>query len=698
MADVPALTLDDVLDLKYLGKWDWAPVGGRIAWLWDDGGLQDLWVGDPGSGRVAKITCAKDGVTDFAWRPGTSQLAFVQDGDLWLGAPSADDSGYTGRLLVSRKDRHSQLSWSPDGRLLAYGCSGSPWLFDPATGQHRELKIPGKLVGGFQVTSGLAWSKDSALIAFGFISEHDVPAVGVISAAEGKNIWRSVDRDLAGAHAWVDELTLLYRVSSRLNMAVDTYLVTLAPPRRDGDTSGQEVPGGQTALSSPALPGSPDYAAARRLIHHTDGDGRGADLAGPSLASPDGNQILLLLEDDGWAHYYVYDRSGGELEQVTFGKCEDFGHAGDHAVWTPDGQHVIYASNRDGAGYRHLWALEVATGENRQLTFGKTTDVQPHVSPDGAQLAFVRCDPYRHTGIWVAPLAEPEQARQLTYGMPAAWTPENQVQAQEVTYEGALGWQINAQLYLPHGFAPDSGRRYPALVWVHGGPIRQMRPTWHPMHSYALFHAYHQYLLHRGYVVLVINFRGGIGYGREFRHGLYHKMGVDDVMDVVQGGRYLKSLPYVDPERVAVWGLSYGGYMTLHCLTQYPEEFAMGVNIAGIWDFAQWTKWVQKRHGRGGGFQAYFGGEPEDRPELYAQGSPCTFKRGLKRPLINLQGTDDANVDFGQLDRIVLDCVEMGVEYEAYYYPKEVHTFRHKRTWRDAFPKIEREFERRLKP
>lgn len=674
VANGPALTLDDVLDLRYLGKWAWAPVGGRLAWLWDDGGVQNLWLGDPATGDVRKLTDAKDGVSDFAWRPETAELAYVQDGDLWLGSPD-EARWYSTRLVMSRKDRHSQLAWSPGGQLLTYGCAGSAWVYDTAKGEHRELKLPGKLAAGFQVTGGLAWSKDSGLIAFGFISEHGLPSVGIVTA-DGKPVWRNLDRDIAGAHVWVDELTLLYRVSSKLSMVVDTYLVTLTPPGADGST----------------------FAADLKLIHHSDGDGRGSDYGGATLPSPDGGQILLLLEDDGWAHHYVYDRGTGELEQVTFGQCEDFGHAGDQAIWSPDGQYVIYASNRAGAGYRHLWALEVATGENRQLTTGETTDVQPHISPDGKQLAFVRCDVFRHTDIWVAPWQAPQQAKQLTFGMPAGWTQANQVKAEEVTYEGALGWKIHAQLYRPHGFAPGAERRYPALVWVHGGPIRQMRPTWHPMRSYALFHAYHQYLLHKGYVVLVINFRGGIGYGREFRHGLYHKMGVDDVTDVVQAGRYLKALPYVDPERIAVWGLSYGGYMTLHCLTQYPEEFAMGINIAGIWDFSQWTKWVQRKHGRGGGFQAFFGGEPEDRPDLYAQGSPCTFKQGLKRPLINVQGTDDANVDFEQMDRIVLDCVAMGAEYEAYYYPKEVHTFRHKRTWRDAFPKMEREFEKRLKP
>ena len=681
MQDVPSLssagplTLDDVLDLKYLGRWDWSPDGRWIGWLWDDGGVQDLWLADPAAAgdrsAARRLTEAKDTVSDFVWQPGGDAVALIVDGSLCMARP--DGAGwFSVQTIVAGEAKHGQLAWSPDGTRLAYSREGALWLFDQAEGAHREVKLPGRLMPGGPVGAGPCWSPDGRWIAVGFRGELGLPTVGIV-AADGTVGWRSLDHAdaaIAGSYAWIDASTLFYRVSSKFNSVLDSYLVTLPVAGTD-----------EVGL---------------RPIHHAAGNG--SQLSGIAIPAPDGTQFALLLEDDGYAHFHLFDRAAGGFEQLTFGECEDFGHAGDMPYWTPDGTQLIYASNRAGLGFRHLWSLDVATGDNRPLTTGQTTDVQPHVSPDGRHIAFVRCDAYRHMDIWVAPSAAPAAARQLSYAMPGGWTEAAQVKAEEIVYQGALGWSIHAQLYRPHGWQPGDKRRFPALVWVHGGPIRQMRPTWHPMHSYALFHAYHQYLLHKGYGVLVINFRGGIGYGRDFRHGLYRKMGVDDVTDVVEAGRYLKSLPWVDPERVAVWGLSYGGYMTLHCLTQYPEEFAMGVNIAGIWDFPQWTKWVQEKHGRGGGFQAYLGGDPEQGQDLYRQGSPCTFKANLRRPLINLHGTADANVDFAQMDRIVADCVELGVEYEAYYYPDEVHTFRYRRSWRDAFPKIERELAKRLRP
>lgn len=696
------ISLHDVLDIKYLGKWDWSPDGRWIAWLHNAGGVTDLWLARPDGGDPRKLTDAGDSVSDFAWRPrrspgagGCSQgpgveavqspkpcsepalepaLALVLDGELWVAIE--DGSGWFNlRRLSSRKEKHGELAWSPDGRTVSYSCGGGLFLWEAATGEHRQLTLPGRLLSGFSARSA-AWAPDGAHIAVGFENPDRVPQVCVLACPGGNLVWRSLGNDPTGNPAWVASDLLMYRTGRRYNMEAELHLL--------------EIPGAGSEPSS-------------RLLFHSTGDGKGPAMAGLPVASPDGRHALVMLEEDGWAHHYLYSRDTGRLEQVTFGECEDFGHAGDEAVWSPDGKCVVYSSNRAALSHRHLWLLDVPARTGRQLTYGPVTDVQPRFSPDGTRLTYVHCDTYRNMDIWTASVAADglSGARQISWSMPAAWSPGNQVAPEEVTYRGALDWTIHAQLYRPPGLDPAAGATnlYPALVWVHGGPMRQMRPGWHPMSSYALFHAYHQYLLHRGYVVLVINFRGGIGYGREFRHGLFRKMGVDDVLDVVCAGRYLKSLPYVDPDRVAVWGLSYGGYMTLHCLTQYPDEFAMGINVAGIWDFAQWTGWAESRHGRTGGlFQAFLGGNPDESPDLYRQASPCTFKERLVRPLVNLHGTDDANVDFAQLDRIVLDCVALGKDYEACYYPRESHTFRHKHTWRDAFSKIERELAKHLRP
>ena len=293
-------------------------------------------------------------------------------------------------------------------------------------------------------------------------------------------------------------------------------------------------------------------------------------------------------------------------------------------------------------GERHIFKHCLKTGTDTKVIGLEGTNSMAKLSSKG-KICFVHCDQYRNMDIWVAN-PDGQNPVQVTFSMPEALTPEKQFVSEEVSFESAGGLTIYGYLMKPKNIA--EGTKIPALVWVHGGPVRQMRPGWHPLRTYALFHGLNQYLVHRGYAVLSVNFRGGIGYGRDFRNALFHKMGVDDVADVVNAAKYLKSLPYVDPDRVGVWGISYGGYMTLHSLTQYPDVFKAGVNIAGIWDFIQWTKWADGHYGKGAGlFKAYLGGEPEDSPN-------CMLKlfRLLRRQhdqtLLNLHGTADANVDF----------------------------------------------------
>ncbi len=660
------ITLEDVLAIKYLGKWDWSPDGNLIAFDWDDGGLHDLWLVEPGKADPFKLTSAKKGVSDFAWSP-DGDLYVVLDGSLYRirgGAWSSLEP------LLESKSPIGGLSWSPDGSLLAFARDRKVWLWHKSGEYASELNLPGNSAPASEGAGTVLWSSNSARFAFAFRDEETYRQIGV-AKADGTVVWRSYFDGSVGALAWFDDETLYFSRPGKTGTTADLYTM--------------RIPGtaGPGARPEPAL------------LRHVEGNGKGPIFFTSALPSPDGTKALFLLEDDGWAHYYLLDRSTGEIRQVTSGNCEDFAHAGDHAEWTPGSKGFLYASNKAAAGERRIYRHLLDTGKDEEVVSLPGTNSMVKVSPDG-RIAFQHCDEFRNMDIWVAG-PDGQNATQVTFSMPAVWAPENQFKPEEISYAGNGGLTIHGYLLRPKDV--PGGKSLPALVWVHGGPVRQMRPGWNPLRSYALFHGFNQYLVGQGYVVLSINYRGGIGYGRDFRQALFHKMGVDDVADVVGAGNYLKALPYVDADRVAVWGLSYGGYMTLHSLTQYPDVFRCGVNIAGIWDFPQWTKWADKRYGKGtGSFKVYFGGEPELSPDLYRQGSPRTFAKNMKAPLLNVQGTADMNVDFPQMDRIVEDLVDLGKDFEVLYYPNEVHTFAKRKTWMDAMPKIKRFLDRHLQP
>lgn len=664
---VAVISLSDVLDIKYPGKWQWSPDGSSIAFILDDGGLFDLWIMDTRTEQYRRVSRAKDAVSDFEYNPVTGIVAFIQDGAIYRVDPSTHSEPC---LWVKTQESISQIAWSKDGTMLAFTRAGKLAICKTTDNALFEIKVPGNVSpGGLEASGAFGWSQDSRLLCYSFADDRKDLHIG-ISDIEGNLIYRTYDREPSVAPVFVDAETLYFARMKERNTKADYCLLSL---RRhpDGKTS---VEGLQVFYSVP-------------------GDGLGSLLSVGAIPSPDGRTLLFLMENDGWAHLYAYDRYAQQMKQLTFGECEDFAHAGDGPQWSPSGTKVLFSSNRGNLHERHLFVLDMATGEHTQVENLPGNNSLARWSPDGRRIGFQHCDVHRSMDLWLVDVDGQAPPKQVTFSMPAVWTEQNVSAPEHVMYKGAQDWDIHAFLIKPKDFDPN--KKYKALVWVHGGPIRQMRQGFHPLHSYAVFYAYHQYLAHKGYVSIWINFRGGTGYGRQFRMGLHKKMGIDDVVDVINAGKYLKSLPYVDPDKVAVWGLSYGGYMTLHALTQYPEVFCMGINIAGIWDFAQWTRWIQSKRGSQGGlFVNFFGGFPEEVPESYQAGSPYTFAKNLARPLINVHGTADANVDFEQLDRIVLDCVRLGKTYEAYYYPKEVHMFRWRSTWQDAFPKMEREFEK----
>jgi dipeptidyl aminopeptidase/acylaminoacyl peptidase len=201
-------------------------------------------------------------------------------------------------------------------------------------------------------------------------------------------------------------------------------------------------------------------------------------------------------------------------------------------------------------------------------------------------------------------------------------------------------------------------------------------------------------------VILSVDYRGSIGYGKEYEQATYMCIGDKELADVAEGVTYLRSLGFVDPEAIGVYGISYGGFLTLGAMAKYADRFALGINIAGIWDWEQYANWNLDTHpGRPwfGGFGRLGGRPGKHNTQAWFNASPYNFVAGLRGPILNLMGTADMNVDFHQMDRIIEDCVKYEKDFAVIYYPGEVHLFKHRRTWKDAFPRMERAFARYLK-
>jgi dipeptidyl aminopeptidase/acylaminoacyl peptidase len=277
--------------------------------------------------------------------------------------------------------------------------------------------------------------------------------------------------------------------------------------------------------------------------------------------------------------------------------------------------------------------------------------------------------------------------RDLAAGaVPADFPAAAMVEPQVVTFEAADGMRIPAQIFLPAG--PKTAERRPAVIFLHGGSRRQMLPAWNYGSYYHHAYALNQYLASRGFVVLSVNFRSGIGYGLEFREALgYGAAGASEFNDVLGAGIYLRSRPDVDGRKIGLWGGSYGGYLTAMALSRASSLFAAGVDIHGVHD---WNNGIRNF------VPAYDPLKQAEAARLAFQSSPMASLDGWRSPVLLIHGDDDRNVAFTETGRLVEQLRRRGIEHELVVFPDEVHSFLLHRSWRRAFEDAAEFLERTL--
>src|SRR5205085_2591989 len=256
------------------------------------------------------------------------------------------------------------------------------------------------------------------------------------------------------------------------------------------------------------------------------------------------------------------------------------------------------------------------------------------------------------------------------------------IEPEVVTFKAADGLEIHGQLFKPKNLQG----RAPAIVFMHGGPIRQMLPTWHYSYYYHNAYAMNQYLASRGYVVLSVNYRSGIGYGRAFREAKHRgPRGASEYQDVVAAGKYLKARNDVDGKHIGLWGGSYGGYLTAMGLAHNSDMFAAGVDLHGVHD---WSAFLEEF--------------PKDAPDREAalklafQSSPNAAISTWKSPVLLIHGDDDRNVEFSQTVDLLQRLRAQNVHVEELIYPDEIHDFLMWKSWIKAYRATEEFFGREL--
>src|SRR5579859_2029292 len=404
--------------------------------------------------------------------------------------------------------------------------------------------------------------------------------------------------------------------------------------------------------------------------------GRGSLFHGVSaeneLAWSADGRLIFPWERDGWVHLYsVPVAKPGEARLLTPGAFEV-----DQVAISTDRRRLVYSSNQYGddardADRRHLWSVSPDGGAPQQLTHGDGIETEPVIASDGA-VAMVRMDarvPAR------AAVLERDEVRDLApQTIPAAYPAAKLIVPQQVLFRAADGMEIHGQLFVPQ----DGMVKHAAVVFFHGGSRRQMLLGFNPMNYYSNAYAMNQYLASRGYVVLSVNYRSGVGYGLDFRQAVhYGAAGASEYNDVIGAARYLQGRADVDAKHIAAWGGSYGGYLTALALARASDMYAAGVDLHGVHDWSlELELWKPSSD---------FTADQAAVSRLAWQSSPMASLDTWRSPVLLIQGDDDRNVLFAQTVRLAHELRARGVPVEEHVFPDEVHAFLLYRDWMAAY-------------
>ena len=368
----------------------------------------------------------------------------------------------------------------------------------------------------------------------------------------------------------------------------------------------------------------------------------------------DDTKFVMQSQKDGYNHLYLFDRNGKELKQLTKGAWVVMDVLG----FNKKDKTIIIASNEKNPLQRNLWAVNINNGKRTLLDNGLGVH-RGTLSASGALMYDKYQEPSVPLCITVTSTQKPKPVVLLTSEDP--WKDYQQPIYENGSIKAADGTtDLYYRMVKPHDF--DATKQYPTVVYVYGGPHAHLvDASWH----YAS-RTWETYMAQKGYIVFILDNRGSEDRGRDFEQATFHQLGQIEMQDQMKGVEYLKSLPYVDLNRLGVHGWSFGGFMTISLMTNYPDVFKVGVAGGPVIDW----KWYEVMYG-----ERYMG-TPEDNPEGYAKTSLIDKAKNLKGKLQIITGYNDNTVVPQHCLSFLDACVKAGTQPDFFAYPGEEHNMR----------------------
>jgi dipeptidyl aminopeptidase/acylaminoacyl peptidase len=679
MAVTATELLDKLLSAPYVTDLVAAPQAERIAFVVEAAGARNVYTASAPAFTPVRLTDyhEDDGqvISSLALTPNGAEVVFVRGGgpnrageypnpasraggvtpQLWA---AATDGGEAPRLLCNEA---LGARISPDGKTVAFTLHGQ---IHTVALDAKTVATPTALFNARGSNGNPTWSPDGAHLLF--VSDRgDHSFIGVYDLAAETIRWVAPDVDRDYAPVWSpdgERIAFLRRPGARRGEVPDItagwpYALWIADARTGAAYERWRAPTDTAGGFAHYYPSAP-------------------------LRWPGPDRIVFYSEHEDWVHLYAIAPAGDSPPtDLTPGDGES-----ESSVIARDGRTLVFAGNFDDLDSRRLYLTDMESGNSARVTAGGTIDTDAVTA--GAWLAWRSGTAQRPQGVDVARIDG--SGRRTIFPTEDATAIPPLPAPQVVVFEASDGLEIHGQLFLPDAPGPQGeNRQHAALIFMHGGPIRQMLPGFHYRGYYAKAYAMNQYLASRGYVVLAVNFRSGIGYGREFRQASNQgPRGAAEYKDILAAAAYLQSNDRVDDNRIGLWGGSYGGYLTALGLARDSQLFAAGVDLHGVHDWA-----FRATDFSPGG---YWGLKGEAALAAAVAASPVADLSFWTSPILLIHGDDDRNVLFAQTTDLVQRLRARQVPVETLVFPDEVHGFLRLDSWLRAYRATAEFFDRHL--
>ncbi len=677
LAAAPAFaefTLEQVLHYPYSGGLVAAETSDRIAWVRNVAGVRNVFVAEGPDFRPRQVTsyAADDGqeITQLTFSPDGSHLVYVRGGDHDANWPA---EGNLAPDPASSAEQPKVQIWSApqDGgapQMLVEGdapaiSSKGVLAYISKDDQVWSLVLDGKskperLFFDRGKDKDLQWSPDGTKLAF-VSARGDHAFIGIFSGKDKPVLYLAPSTNIDASPQWSPEGSRIAFVRVAGEGGAPKPFLKRVPKPWSLWTADVSTGAGRKVWQSPdTFDGSFPDTEGEANLHWAAGD-----------------RLVFMADLDGWPHLYSMPAQGGAPLLLTPGPFMV-----EHVAESRDKQFMIYDANTGTTAgdfdRRHVFRVPVDKAAPVALTPGSSLEWSPAAAGDH-HVAFVSA------GAAAPPLvAVAQNDGSAAHGLEADATPNDFPQAQlgapePVTFKASDGVTAHGQLFRASG----SNAKKPAVIFVHGGPPRQMLLGWHYMDYYSNAYAVNQYLAAHGFVVLSVNYRLGIGYGRAFHQpDHWGPTGASEYLDVLAGARYLQKLPGVDAQRIGIWGGSYGGYLTALALARNSDIFKAGVDLHGVHD---WSPIVAQRDDSKK-IDRFEKGDHEMAMKTAFLSSPDASVATWKSPVLLIQGDDDRNVRFAQTIDLARRLDARHVPYEELVLPNEIHGFLRHETWLKA--------------